>query len=147
MTRFDNVFQMDGVKLLRFITTGLILAAVGLAIILASGSIRTAMTSGTYNLYSAITYENQLNFWSGFISYAEYVERGSQLTQGMNWLFATLLLLRAIGQVAVVFGLILALLGFLGCAFNTQNEDKMRLVCMISGCVIIFVLFMGILGI
>ncbi len=137
MTRFDNVFQTDGAKLLRYITTGLVLAVIGLAIILAGDTIRNSTTS----LFNAIAYENQLNFWSSFISYAEYLERSTQATQAGYWITATCYLLRAVGQVAVVFGLVLALLGFLGCAFNSQNEDKMRLVCLISSCVIIFVLF------
>nr|MDO8084638.1 hypothetical protein [Candidatus Sigynarchaeum springense] len=137
MTRFDNVFQTDGARLLKYITTGLFLAAVGLAIILAGDSTRSSLTS----VFNAIDYENRLNFWSSFISYAEYVERGTQATQASYWITATCWLLRAVGQIAVVFGLIIALLGFLGCAFNSANEDKMRLVCLISSCVIIFVLF------
>ncbi|MEX2682023.1 MAG: hypothetical protein Q6373_010505 [Candidatus Sigynarchaeota archaeon] len=146
MTRFDNVFQTDGARLLKYITSGLVMAAVGLAIMIATNSIRSSMT-GTYNLVTVMTTENQLNFWSNFIGYAEYMERQTQITQAVNWIVAACFLIKAVGQIAVVFGLVIALLGFLGCAFNSANEDKMRLVCMISGCVIIFVLFMGLISV
>jgi hypothetical protein len=141
MTRFDNAFQTDGAKLLKYITTGLLLAAVGIVVIIVGNTIRTGSTS----LFNAINYENNLNFWSSFISYSEYLERSNQSTQAGYWITAATYLFKAVGQIAVVFGLILALLGFLGCAFNHNNEDKMRLVCLIASCVILFVMFTGML--
>lgn len=146
MTRFDNVFQTDGAKLLKYITTGLLLAGVGIAIMIASNTIRVqAWPSTSYSFYNILVYENNLNFWSSFYGYAQYIERGTQITQGLHWLYISCVLIKAVGQIIVVFGLIIALLGFLGCAFNHNNEDKMRLACLIASCVILFVMFYGML--
>jgi hypothetical protein len=139
----DGVFQMDRVKLMKLITTGLALAVVGLAIMIASNTIRT----GAPSLFIAINNENTLNFLSNFYGYAEYAERALSSTQAQYWLVASMYLVKAIGQVALLFGMLLALVGLLGSAISQQNEDKIRLVCMIASCVVIFVMFTGMLGI
>jgi hypothetical protein len=134
---------MDRVKLMKLITTGLALAVVGLAIMIASNTIRT----GAPSLFIAINNENTLNFLSNFYGYAEYAERALSSTQAQYWLVASMYLVKAIGQVALLFGMLLALVGLLGSAISQQNEDKIRLVCMIASCVVIFVMFTGMLGI
>jgi hypothetical protein len=134
---------MDRVKLMKLITSGLAMAIMGLAIMIASNTIR----AGAPSLFTAINNENTLNFLSNFYGYAEYAERSLQSTQAQYWLVAAMYLIKAIGQIALLFGLLLALVGLLGSAISQQNEDKMRLVCMIASCVLIFVLFMGMLSI
>jgi hypothetical protein len=146
----DGVFQMDKVKLMKLITSGLVLAVVGLAIMIATNTIRTMATgSGPTNnaLYNVLMTENNLNFWNNLYGYAEWAERSTSISQSVTWIVAACYLLKAIGQIALLFGMLLALIGLLGSAINPQNEDKMRLVCMITGCVIIFVMFMGMISV
>lgn len=137
----DTAFQMDRAKLLKFITSGLFMAIVGLATMIASNTIRAAAPS----LFTAINNENTLNFYNNLYGYAEYAERSLQSTQSQYWLVAGMYLIKAIGQIALLFGMLIALVGLLGSAFNPQNEDKMRLVCLIASCVVIFVMFTGML--
>jgi hypothetical protein len=134
---FDSVFQMDRVKLLKLITSGLVLAVLGLAIMMATNTI----ISGAPSLFSAINNENTLNFYNNLYGYAEWAERNLQSTQSQNWLVAAMWLLKAVGQIALLFGLLIALIGLFGSAINPQTDDKMRLVCMITGCVLLFVMF------
>ncbi len=137
----DNVFQMDRTKLVKLIVNGLVLAIIGFAIMLACKTIQSAATGTSGALVTALGNENSANFWSNLYGWAEYVERNAQITQSLNWMVVACLLLKAIGQIALVFGLLIALIGLLGSAINPQNDDKMRLVCMITGCVLIFVIF------
>ncbi len=139
----DNVFQMDRAKLMKLITNGLVLAVLGLAIMIASKTIAVNASS----IFAPIDTENTLNYFNNFYGYAEWLARDTQLTQSQSWLVAAMYLVKTVGQIALLFGLLLALVGLLGSAINPQNDDKMRLVCMITCAVLIFVLFYGFFGV
>jgi hypothetical protein len=139
----DTIFKMDREKLLKTITSGITLAIMGLAIMVVSNTVRNGLPS----LANALGQENSLNFWSSFYGYAEYAARAAQLNQAQYWIVATCYFIKAVGQVALLLGILFALLGFLGSAFNKDNEDKVRLVCLIAGCVLLFVVFYGMLNV
>ncbi|MFX0100711.1 MAG: hypothetical protein ACFFCS_14140 [Candidatus Hodarchaeota archaeon] len=138
----EDLFQMDKKKATKLIVYGIFIAIIFGALLITSVSIADN-SSNWYNLMNGF---NLMNYHSGQIGLNEYLEVQAEYNLIANFMAFQDSIFGNVARIGVNIGVLCVAIGFLGYALNKELDDRTRLVSLILGGVIMFVMLMAMLG-
>jgi len=132
----NDLPQMDRKKATKLVIQGLVIAIVFGTALIASRSI--AANANAY--LNMANQQNSMNYWSGSISYNDYIEQQQQNQYTSYIMVYQYTIVGNIVRIGVELGLVLMVIGFFGLAMNDTVDDRSRRIMLAFACLVLFVI-------